>query len=88
MKKTQRQKVEDILKVEGKVSNFHALETRLTIRLGAIIHNLRQDGWDIETEMHGSECVYVLKGQPTRTVMRPVFLENGMVKLVPKQESI
>lgn len=88
MKRTQRQKVEEILRRDGQISNFYCLDNRITIRLGAIIHLLRDDGWDIVTEMEGANCIYKLRNVPAKMVLRPVFQENGTVRMVESKESI
>lgn len=48
MKKTQKELVIDKLNLDGHVSNFWAIEHYM-LRLGAIIHDLKNDGWDFET---------------------------------------
>lgn len=45
---TQREQVIARLLEHGEIDNFWCIDTRLTIRLGAIIHTLRQDGWGID----------------------------------------
>ncbi len=83
-KKTQKEKVADILKEKGEISNFFAIDTRLTIRLGAII----LEGWEINTKMENNNCIYSLANKPTRTVTRPVMLENGKVGLQEVEETL
>ena len=47
MKQTQRQIVIDKLEQDGEVSNLWAIQNYI-LRLGAIIHGLRQEGWELE----------------------------------------
>jgi hypothetical protein len=67
-KKTQREKVVEILLRDKQISNFFSINTRLSIRLSDIIHKLRKDGWEIETKMEGKECIYKLVSAPTQTL--------------------
>lgn len=46
-RQTQKQIVIDKLKEEGRVDNFWAFHNYI-LRLGAIIHGLREDGWEID----------------------------------------
>jgi len=55
MEKTQRERVLDRLIVYGTVDNFWAFHNYI-LRLGAIIHGLRQDGYEIDG-MFGKEYV-------------------------------
>lgn len=92
MKQTQRQQVEAILKQDGKISNFYAINNRITIRLSDIIMKLRRDGWEIETTYNPhdeTECIYTVKGRPTRKVYESVYIpETNSVKLVVKEIEI
>lgn len=45
---TQKEKIRFYLLKDGKINNFFCLENKLTIRLGAIIHELRKEGMPIE----------------------------------------
>ena len=47
-KQTQKQRVIDQLDVEGKVTNFWAF-SHYILRLGAIILDLKKDGWVFNT---------------------------------------
>jgi hypothetical protein len=61
----QRETIERILRNEGQIDNFLCMNTRLTLRLGAHIFNLRKKGWDIETkELPNRNTVYILKSLP------------------------
>lgn len=51
MKKTQKQKVIDRIREVGYVDNFWSISTRTSIRLGAIIFELKKEGWEFETKM-------------------------------------
>lgn len=45
----QKQKVINKLELDGHVSNFWAIENYI-LRLGAIIHRLKQKGWEFDTK--------------------------------------
>lgn len=60
-RKTQKDRVLEILKRDGVINNFWCIDTRLTIRLGGIIGKLREAGWEIETKMIDGNCHYYLK---------------------------
>lgn len=52
---TQKDKVIAKLNLDGHVSNFWAIDNYM-LRLGAIIHDLKRDGWEFETSWgEGSE---------------------------------
>lgn len=57
---TQLQKVALHLIQNKEVNNFWALENRI-LRLGAIVHKLKKNGWIIKSKMRGKNCVYELK---------------------------
>ena len=64
--KTQKEIVVEKLITEGHVSNVWAFQNYI-LRLGALIHGLRQDGWVIDTSMEGpnhNQAVYTLKSRP------------------------
>jgi hypothetical protein len=47
--KPQTKQVAHILEERGEIDNFWAIDTRLTTRLSAAIHDLRNLNWEIET---------------------------------------
>lgn len=49
MKKGQKEIVKDLLNQRGVVSNFYCINNKITIRLGAIIHLLTQEGWEFNS---------------------------------------
>jgi hypothetical protein len=53
-----------ILEKEGRISNFYAVENKLTLRLAARIADLKAKGYEFRTEMQGKNCVYVLTKVP------------------------
>jgi Helix-turn-helix domain len=54
-----------ILERDGQIDNFHCMHTRLTLRLGARIFDLKQKGWDFRTEMREDKnTVYVVTKVP------------------------
>lgn len=66
MKITQKEIIARKLIQEKEVSNFWAFHNYI-LRLGALIHLLRKDGWEIDSEMRGTnhkECVYLFKSAP------------------------
>ena len=54
----QKEIIRDKLLQDRQVSNYWAVENRVTLRLASIINLLRKEGYDIKTEMRGNECVY------------------------------
>lgn len=61
---SQKQKIKTILREQGKISNFFAVETKLTYRLAARIAEIRKEGWDIETKEEDTNCIYTLIREP------------------------
>lgn len=45
---TQKDRVRRKLEVDGFIDNFWCIEQKVSIRLGAIIHDLRQEGMEID----------------------------------------
>lgn len=66
-KNSQRKIIERKLKEQGYVDNVWAFNNYI-LRLGAIIHELRQDGWEIDTnyknETGHRNCHYILVKAP------------------------
>lgn len=63
--KTQRQRVIEILERDGRIDNWYAIDTRLSTRLSDHINELRNAGWEIETEiLENKNCVYRLVKLP------------------------
>jgi hypothetical protein len=63
-KKTQPTvRIVEILESQGQIDNFTAIHTRLSLRLGARIWNLKQLGWDfaVETDEHKNTFYRVIK---------------------------
>jgi hypothetical protein len=61
-KLTQQEKVVNILKENGHVSRNACINSRLTIRLGAIIERLRnKQGMNISGKHVGSDFIYYLE---------------------------
>ncbi len=67
MKKTQEQWVKNQLRTTGRVSRNGALQNYIS-RLGAIIHDLNKNGWnivgDFEKIEHGKDYIYHLVSAP------------------------
>ena len=59
----------DKLREEGCVDNFWAIHNYI-LRLGAIIHGLREEGWDIEGKFgmgnHSKNFIYTLLDEPAK----------------------
>lgn len=73
----QIQRVEQMLKKEGKVSRNYFLDlpfNKIT-RLGAVIHKLREQGMDIETTETHSDTIYSIK--PKRVERYNILLPDG-----------
>lgn len=71
-KKSQKDVIADKLEKEGLVTNIWAFHNYI-LRLGAIIHSLRQDDWEIDTSMEGpnhNQAVYTLKSMPEKVLFK------------------
>ena len=64
---TQKERVIERLKTDGCVDNFWAFHNYI-LRLGAIIHGLREDGWNIDGRFgvgnHSKNFIYTLLEEP------------------------
>lgn len=57
--KTQLEKIEDHLEEHGAISNFFAINSKLSLRLGARIFDLKEKGWDFhKEELRNKNTVY------------------------------
>jgi hypothetical protein len=64
-KKSQLTRITEILERDGQITNFDAIHQRISLRLGARVHELRSAGWEIETkELPDKNTVYVLVSKP------------------------
>lgn len=84
MKKSQKQFVKKMLLETGMVSRNGCLQNRIT-RLGAIICDLKKDGYDIEggyekTE-HGKDFVYRIHPDQMKKKQVVEYLSNGSVRI-------
>lgn len=71
-KQNQKDIVIEKLEAEGFISNVWAFHNYI-LRLGAIIHGLRKDGWDIKTSMEGqnhNQAVYKLISRPAKALFK------------------
>jgi hypothetical protein len=57
-----------ILERDGQISNFYAIEHKLTLRLAARIADLKAKGYEFRTEMQDKNCVYVVTKAPELTL--------------------
>lgn len=57
-------KVIELLRTDGFITNFYAIDNRISLRLGSIINRLRNKGWKITTEMQDNNCLYRLISEP------------------------
>lgn len=71
--KTQLQRIIEILERDGQIDNFYAIHNRVSLRLGARIWDLRQQGWEFETdERPDKNTVY-------RVVKRPAAQQLALM---------
>ncbi len=64
-KKRQIDRIADILEERGHIDNFYAVDSKLTYRLRARIHDLRRLGWQIDTqELPDKNTYYWLVRKP------------------------
>jgi hypothetical protein len=79
--KTQCDRILEILETEGQIDNFRAIGQRISLRLGARIHDLRARGYEIETkELPDKNTVYRLIPKQER---RPSF--DGFTRYAREQ---
>lgn len=63
--KTQLERIIEILERDGQIDNFYAIHSRISLRLGARIWDLRQRGWQFQTdERPDKNTVYRVIRQP------------------------
>ena len=68
--KTQLDRIIEILERDGQIDNFHCIHERISLRLGARIFDLRQQGWDFETDQREDKnTVYRVRAKPPRRTM-------------------
>lgn len=78
---SQKQRVIDRILETGSVDNFWSIENRVSLRLGAIIFNLRNEGWEFQTEYidtHGSNKNF----RYTPTVIPEKYKKVGQMSLI------
>lgn len=80
MKKTQRKWVEEQLRATGEITRNQCLKNYIS-RLGAIMLDLKKDGWDFTTSSREGDYVYTLgeRSKPKRQVVEQ--LSNGNVRI-------
>lgn len=82
MKLTQKQRVKNKLLADGFVDNFWCIENKISIRLGAIVYDLKKEGMVFDEEQSGfvsgtKNWRYILKGGPVKPKkQRVVFTEK------------
>jgi hypothetical protein len=63
--KSQCERIIEILERDGQIDNFYAIHSRISLRLGARIWDLRHQGWEINTEQRDDKnTVYRLIAKP------------------------
>lgn len=89
-KETQKDRVRKILLANGKIDNYYCIENKLTIRLGAIMCALKEEGFKFTSNyIEGTKnCVYTLVDTPKVEVKRLIVVPTGdnSVRLVEKIE--
>lgn len=68
-KKTQADIVMDILRKDGKIDNFYVMDNKISIRLGAIIHSLKEKGL---IELIDEKCGFIPCTKNYRYVIKPL----------------
>lgn len=69
MKKTQADIVLEILRKDGKIDNFFVMDSRISIRLGAIIHSLKEKGL---IELIDEKCGFIEGTKNYQYVVKPI----------------
>jgi hypothetical protein len=78
---SQRNFIKRVLRDKGEVSRNFALSQFIS-RLGAIICDLRKEGWEFDIERRNGDYVYKLKQAP---IIRKVVLVDGRaVEVTPE----
>jgi hypothetical protein len=63
--KSQCERIIEILERDGQIDNFHCIHQRISLRLGARIFDLRQAGWEFETDQREDKnTIYRVFRQP------------------------
>lgn len=77
---TQIEKIKRILRQEGKIDNFRCFTERISLRLGARIWDLEQEGWRFKTykpESNPKNYVYEVEYDPEIKILgMPVILSD------------
>ena len=68
MKPTQKQRIIKRLLEKGEISRNECLKVFIS-RLGAIICNLKNDGWDFETENRNGDYIYKITKKPFQEIV-------------------
>lgn len=64
-RKTQLERIVEVLEREGRIDNFYCIHTQLSLRLGARIYDLRQLGWEFDVEeLPSKNTVYKMTKRP------------------------
>ena len=79
--RTQHSFIKQVLRDKGEVSRNFALANYIS-RLGAIICDLKKDGWEFDIERRNGDYVYKLKQAP---VIRKVEIIDGRAVLIANQ---
>lgn len=81
---TIKQQVLNILRRDGQIDNYFAIDSRLTIRLGDVIFRLQKDS---SIELDEEKCGYIDGTKNWRYVIKPVAKKEyyvGGVKVAEK----
>lgn len=81
---TIKEKIKKRLREDGSVDNFACIDERLTTRLGAFIHLLRQEGWEIDGHKipDSKNWIYTLVSEPKKKGGIRMIEENGVRKML------
>ncbi len=79
--RTQHSFIKQVLRDKGEVSRNFALSQFIS-RLGAIICDLKKEGWEFDIERRNGDYVYKLKQAP---VIRKVEIIDGRAVLIANQ---
>jgi hypothetical protein len=83
--KTQCEKIAEILDRDGRIDNFYAIHSRLTLRLGARIWDLKNIGYEIRTEQTPEKnTIYWLISKPLGAKKEPKIEPTSHKLLIEK----
>lgn len=73
---TQKEIIKNRLEEVGYVDNYWSIENKVSLRLGAIIHILKKEGYEFKPYWVGKNYHYKLLSRPTKHIPEPETKEE------------